>query len=384
MTAHAFPLSPGHHDGPGGQTRSGQSPCGAAASGTASFGFVRSVAGFLLAAGTLLLAGCEAPIPQSEQGGFRGTSMGRVDNPRTLAAKIDANQMPEAQPAADTSGPKVRDLPQAYQNVKILGDLSEGEFLRTMTAITEWVSPQQEDGSGGCGYCHNLENMADDSKYTHKVARRMFQMNATINLQWANHVGQTGVTCYTCHRGQPVPAHIWFRNPGPPQVSGALGNRNEQNWPATSVGYATLPFDPFTELLKTTDNIRVIRNQPLPRAGQPLEPLQDTEKTYGLMMHMSRSLGVNCTFCHNSRSFGSWSTSPPQRMTAWYGLRMVRDLNAQYLEPLQPVYPPERLGSAVGDAPKAYCTTCHQGLNKPLNGAQMAKDYPELNRAARN
>ena len=29
-----------------------------------------------------------------------------------------------------------------------------------------------------------------------------------------------GVTCYTCHRGQPVPANIWFNNPGPVQAGG--------------------------------------------------------------------------------------------------------------------------------------------------------------------
>ena len=52
------------------------------------------------------------------------------------------------------------------------------------------------------------------------------------------------------------------------------------------------------------------------------------------MMHMSQSLGVNCTYCHNTRSFASWDASTPQRATAWYGIRMVRDLNNDYLDPL--------------------------------------------------
>jgi photosynthetic reaction center cytochrome c subunit len=56
---------------------------------------------------------------------------------------------------------------------------------------------------------------------------------------------------------------------------------------------------------------------------------------------------------------------------------MVRDLNLVYLDPLQSTYPPNRLGP-LGDAPKVSCATCHQGANKPLLGAQMAKDYPEL------
>ena len=95
------------------------------------------------------------------------------------------------------------------------------------------------------------------------------------------------------------------------------------------------------------------------------------------MMHQSEALGVNCTYCHNSRSFSAWDQSSPARTKAWYGIRMVRDVNNAYLEPLGPTYPPHRLGP-LGDAPKANCATCHQGANKPLLGANMLKDYPEL------
>ena len=31
--------------------------------------------------------------------------------------------------------------------------------------------------------------------------------------------------------------------------------------------------------------------------------IQSTEQTYALMIAISNSLGVNCTFCHNSRAF---------------------------------------------------------------------------------
>jgi photosynthetic reaction center cytochrome c subunit len=95
------------------------------------------------------------------------------------------------------------------------------------------------------------------------------------------------------------------------------------------------------------------------------------------MMHFADSLGVNCTFCHNTHNFATWDGSPPTRAAAWHGIRMVRALNNDYLEPLGPTYPKTSLGAA-GDAPKAYCATCHKGLAKPLYGAAMAKDYPEL------
>ena len=53
--------------------------------------------------------------------------------------------------------------------------------------------------------------MADDRLYTKRVARVMLKMTRHINKDWQAHVGTTGVTCYTCHRGQPVPANVWFK-----------------------------------------------------------------------------------------------------------------------------------------------------------------------------
>lgn len=59
---------------------------------------------------------------------------------------------------------------------------------------------------------------------------------------------------------------------------------------------------------------------------------------------------------------------------------MARALNQEYLDPLQPVYPEHRLGPR-GDAPKLNCSTCHQGIPKPLYGAAMVQDHPSLGAA---
>jgi photosynthetic reaction center cytochrome c subunit len=207
----------------------------------------------------------------------------------------------------------------------------------------------------------------------------MLQMTKHINAEWQPHVGATGVTCYTCHRGKNVPANIWFKDPGPETARGMAGNHAGQNSPAPAVGFASLPFDPFTPFLEQDRGIRVVSTTALPEGNR--QSIKQTEWTYGLMMHMSKGLGVNCTYCHNSRSFSAWDQSTPQRTTAWYGIRMVRDLNVDYLDPLLPVYPHNRLGP-LGDAPKTSCTTCHQGAAKPLLGASMLKDYPELGPAS--
>jgi photosynthetic reaction center cytochrome c subunit len=227
----------------------------------------------------------------------------------------------------------------------------------------------------GCAYCHNPANLAEDGKYTKVVARRMIEMTQHINSGWKNHVAETGVTCYTCHRGKPVPEKIWFKEP--PQANGAdfIGGRAGQNLAATSVGLSSLPSDPFTPFLLGNLDIRVNGDTALPSGNR--HSIKQAEWTYGLMTHMSSALGVNCTYCHNTQSFQNWENSPPQRTTAWHGIRMARDLNLTYMEPLTEVFPAHRKGP-LGDVAKLNCATCHQGAYKPLNGAPMLKDYPEL------
>lgn len=328
---------------------------------------MRRLATLLLAAAALL-AGCERPPVTMVQHGYRGTGMDQVYNPRTLAAQAALNTAPEATPPVPADGPKASEV---FKNVKVLGDLSAGQFTRLMVAITQWVAPPEQ----GCNYCHNPNDLADDSVYAKVVARRMIQMTQHINADWKPHVADTGVTCYTCHRGKPVPAEVWYQPAPASKGSDFAGNRAGQNAAAVSVAYASLPNDPFSAYLLGDAPIRVNGPQALP-AGHRAS-IAATEGTYGLMMHMSQGLGVNCTYCHNTQNFGNWNESTPQRVTAWHGIRMVRDLNNAYLVPLKDTYPKSRLGAA-GDAPKANCATCHQGAYKPLYGAPMAKDYPEL------
>jgi photosynthetic reaction center cytochrome c subunit len=332
-----------------------------------SIGLRISIAVAVVVTALIVVLTFERPPMQSEQRGFRGLGMVQVDNPRTVAAQQAANRVPEAVAPVPAGGPPATSV---YKNVQVLNDLGVGEFTRLMVAITQWVSPQQ-----GCDYCHAGGDLASDALYTKVVSRRMIQMTRHINSDWKNHVGDTGVTCYTCHRGQPVPPAVWFADPGPRTVKGAAGSRAGQNAPAMTVGLTSLPYDPLTPFLSKSGGIRVQSETALP-AGNPHNIMQ-TEWTYGLMMHMSEGLGVNCTYCHNSRSFFAWDASTPQRTTAYHGIQMARALNDKYLDPLKPAYPASRLGP-LGDAPKVNCTTCHQGVSKPLLGASMLKDHPEL------
>jgi photosynthetic reaction center cytochrome c subunit len=324
----------------------------------------------LLTCAMLFTAGWSHPPIHGAQNGYRGTAMLQLSTNASQRLLAMANTLPDAIDKASPDGDKATSV---YKNIQVLNDLSVDQFNRVMLGLAAWVAPSDQ----GCNYCHNPNNMAEDGLYTKRVARVMLKMTRHINKDWQAHVGATGVTCYTCHRGQPVPSYVWFK--GERNTQGFATDNGGLGHPTAMNGSTGLSSDPFTGYFDGKDVVRVQAMQALP-AGYGA-PIQATERTYGLMMALSTSLGVNCTFCHNSRAFENWPESTPQRVTAWHGVEMVRELNTNYLATLEKEWPANRLGPA-GDGPKLFCATCHQGAPKPLLGASLAKDWPELNGVA--
>jgi photosynthetic reaction center cytochrome c subunit len=309
------------------------------------------------------LAACHRT--QTVQRGFRGQGSEQLYSESTLS-KLDAiNKYPKPLRAANLNPPTAA---QTYENVHVVGDLSKQQFARLMLSIKSWVAPE-----AGCNYCHNAPDYTNDDKYTKRVAREMLKMTRHINTDWTAHVGATGVTCFTCHRGQAVPAKLWYAAPDR-TLSGPFVIKPGRP-PTASAANTTIPTDPMSDYLLHDNNIRIVGPTALQTGNR--RSVYQAQDTYSLMMVMAESLGVNCTFCHYTAAFYNWDMSTPQRATAWYGIRMVRDLNNNVMLPLKTLLPQERLGP-TGDVPKIYCATCHQGSNKPLWGAPMLKDYPEL------
>ncbi len=305
------------------------------------------------------------PVTVISTGG-PGIGMQLLYNPARLAQEIGVNQMPPMLPIID-AGPKAGSV---YKNVQVLNNISTGAFGRIMVSMTQWVAPAQ-----GCAYCHVAGNFASDAKYTKVVARRMLQLTIAANTQYANHTGGVGVTCYTCHRGNNVPSNIWFSGVMPSAVAGVAETNMGKNLPAANVDGSSLPADPYTPFLLNNENIRVSGATALPTGNTA--SIKNTEWTYALMMTYAQGLGVSCEYCHNSRAFNDWSQSTPQRVKAFYAEAMLRDLNSNYMVPLTGVFPPAMLGPD-GDVAKINCATCHQGVYKPLFGAQMAAQFPAL------
>jgi photosynthetic reaction center cytochrome c subunit len=302
-----------------------------------------------LVAAPLVLASCEGGAKDTRQWGYRGTGREQVADRSQANAVLASNVVPASLPPAPP-GP----AGAPWQNVQVLNDVSVGEFNRTMIAMSQWVA----GGAGNCSYCHVAGNLASDSLHTKRVARRMLQMTRDINANYASHVQATGVTCYTCHLGKAQPNGYWF-----------FSDENQ-----------------YLRYYLDRPDARV-QSRTVEPTAENRSSIKQTEWTYAVMIAQSKGLGVNCTFCHNSRAWASWEQSGPKRVIALYGSQMVRHVNSEYLAPLKPEYPASHLAflasrvgqvNRLGDAPKLQCITCHNGVSKPLYGAQMARDYPAL------
>ena len=314
----------------------------------------------------------------SLQTGPRGTGMSRAEFLSDLSTPDpDIEELFEDEPFIPTGDePLAKDI---YKNVQVLGNLTEDNFTRLMNSITLWVSPEE-----GCAYCHgddDVENYDADTHYAKLVSRRMIEMTQSINENWSDHVSannEVGVTCYTCHRGQPVPSEIWFDIvPVNNAMAGWSANQNR----ATMISQSTsLPSDALREYLVNAETIAVhdLESRVPGVPGQEVPGIQNAERTFALMNHFSNSLGVNCVFCHNSRAFYDGTEVTPQWNTASLGIAMVQELNNDYVIPIAKLLPEERLGPIHGDAPKVSCKTCHKGYQQPLQGTNVIRDWPEL------
>jgi photosynthetic reaction center cytochrome c subunit len=328
--------------------------------------FPGSVAAFAVTAGLVLIPHWSLPPIMSVNYGPAASAMKVFKDSRATPAP----PQPEIAPVA-SGGPSAA---SAYANVQVLGGVSKAEFDRTMVAMTKWVAPEQ-----GCSFCHATGQpySADNPRKT--ISRRMLAMTRTVNASWTNHVGAQGVTCYSCHAGHNVPENRWFIDA--PLVSpegGPLGKVQAWNTQAKTIRrfFPSRPNRMF--LLQGLPAGHVQAEQALATTDKPnFQHDRDyAEQVYILMMQMSNGIGVNCTYCHNSRAAFDWAQSPPNRLNGYSGIVMTRMMNQNFLAGLAP-YTEAKLLGKMGDSAKADCKSCHQGAEEPVGGMQYVY-YPAL------
>jgi photosynthetic reaction center cytochrome c subunit len=88
---------------------------------------------------------------------------------------------------------------QSFKNLQIFKDLPATQLEPTMAFISGALGVR-------CNYCHVPNNFDKDDKPTKLAARRMIRMVFDINKGSFN--GESAVSCYTCHRGKPIPVSV--------------------------------------------------------------------------------------------------------------------------------------------------------------------------------
>ncbi|MBF9057884.1 photosynthetic reaction center cytochrome c subunit [Rhodobacterales bacterium HKCCSP123] len=328
------------------------------------------VAGSAIFVAAMIVAWGQPFATDQMQTGPRGTGMHVSEFVSSLSEYPDVDGYVTSEPVVPTADSQL--AIDVFDVVPpTLGNITVENYERLLEAMRSWTG------------IPDLLDPGNDS-YQTALAYTMIEMTQNINQNWIGHVqanAEVGVTCYTCHRGQPVPNNIWFR----------VGNVNSNvaGWPAIqnrvtmTSNFTSLPSTYLEHFLLQDENGQYgvaqvhdldsrVENPP----GSPL--IQQAEMTYAWMNYFANSLGVNCVFCHNTRAFYDAGQVTPQWATASLGIAMVQETLEQYILPLEYVLPEERLGPVFADVPKLACRTCHQGEQQPLNGLNVIRNWPEL------
>jgi hypothetical protein len=123
------------------------------------------------------------------------------------ATAVSAGKMPPA--LAPQSADQDKPVEQTKKNIQVLKGLPTSQLFPLMNFIAVSLGVK-------CNYCHvksgktaeGFDNWVweSDDKETKRTARRMMQMVLSINKSNLADFRGEPVTCYTCHRGQTVPA----------------------------------------------------------------------------------------------------------------------------------------------------------------------------------
>lgn len=226
------------------------------------------------------------------------------------------------------------------QNVKVLTGMTTTEIWTFMTSYM--AGGLQVD----CTYCHDINNFAaegaaeigDEEVATRKdTALLHLEMVADLNQNWITQLAEVEtkqpsgaqIICATCHLGDPLPVS-W------PDELHALPNDFR------------LPLDDLDVLLLAGKQDQI-----------SLDTVQNNQHT---MFHISDSLGVGCTHCHNSRYFPDWD-----QPAKYYALTML-EMNQHILN----VY------SETMNDQEPSCYLCHYNQVRPPGAVKAASSLPAV------
>ena len=272
-----------------------------------------------------------APGTHGTQMGFRASQMVQFAS-RAETAPINAD-IPTALPASDFGGPTAA---EKYKNVKVLTDVSAAEFDRLQQAITSWVAPKQ-----GCAFCHDTGDFASDAKPTKLAARP--------------HDGDDALRQLGLVDPRPADWRHLLHLPSRPAGAGrglvaaraAAGEDVHRSQRALERGRrhgdALLPQTPASPstscrtIRSEGQSSTALRSNGVGQFDRRQAHLRDDDADVAADRRQLRLLP------QTRGALADWSQSTPERWVAYYSIRMIRDLNRNYLLPLAQVIPQQRV-----------------------------------------
>jgi hypothetical protein len=230
-----------------------------------------------------------------------------ADATRLSAPGITQDQSPPARQQSQSqtlAGQPGKMAEEVFKNIQVLKGLPSQRLLGAMNFFARSLGVK-------CDHCHILNEFHKDEKATKLAARKMYQM-----VQLAHKaLGNTQVSCFMCHRGKDQPEAM------------PVGIKTE---------VAEMMTDDARAAERVFKNIQSLKGVP---AGRIM----------GIMTMFSKSLGVECSHCHDEAAFEK--DDNPNKQKARVMLSMVDSIARE-------IY---------GGQTNINCYTCHRGEAKPVS-----------------
>jgi hypothetical protein len=240
-------------------------------------------------------------LSQNEQGRVIAASTG-------LSTKFRSVSQDRPRPAREAEPQtQAKNAEEAYKNIQIFRGLPASGVMRAMSFFTTSLGVD-------CNHCHVAGEFEKDDKPAKLTARKMYEMVQLSN----KFLSSNRVSCYGCHRGHARP------KPPPEAWKAELDEMRQK---------AEQDQRPAEQVYK---NVQTLKGLPAGRWTM-------------LVTMFSKSLGVDCTYCHVPGEFEK--DDKPAKLTA----RKMLGLTGA-------------IAREIYKGPTSInCYTCHQGKEQPIS-----------------
>ncbi len=226
--------------------------------------------------------------------------------------------------SAQSAPPKRAD--EVYKNLKVLGATPADSLNQGMHLISGELGVD-------CEYCHaeQMDWVADEKK-TKDVARDMMTMMMDLNRRYFK--GEQAVTCYTCHKGQPIPLST---------VVLPVGEYFKEPGPGPSLPPAEQIFSKYITALGGEQNLKKITTriitaqQDIPTGPGGVNPtpaqIEIYQKAPNLMLRIAKTKDMTLLNGYDAR--GAWTQDARGRVNGPIEIEQIRERRSDdFYEPL--------------------------------------------------